>query len=218
MPLSWRGIRSAVRPEWIWRGLIFVVAVTVLVVIATRWNLWEGNKRWQSTDDAYLQADMTPIAAKIAGYVRDIPVQDFDQVRAGAVLAEIVDDDYRSAVAQFTAGVAAAMAQVQVLKAQRQLQEENVRAAKATVQATSATLEQNTRDVARQERLLRTGSSSTEASEKLQTTRTQLTAQHEQNRALASAAARQLDVLSAQERQAEAAVAAQKASLDTRAD
>ncbi len=213
MPLSWRGIRSAVRPEWIWRGLIFCVAVTVLVVTTTRWNLWEGNKKWQSTDDAYLQADFTPIAAKVAGYVRDVPVQDFDRVRAGDVLAEIVDDDYRAAVAQLNAGVASAAAQVQVLKAQRLLQEENVRAAKATVHATTATLEQNTRDVARQERLLKTGSSSTEASEKLQTTRAQLAAQLDQNRAQAGAAARQLSVLAAQERQAEAAVAAQQASL-----
>ncbi len=213
MALSWRGIRSRVRPEWIWRGLIFGVAVTVLVVITTRWNLWEGNEKWQSTDDAYLQADLTPIAAKVAGYVRDVPVQDFDRVHAGDVLAEIVDDDYLAAVAQLTAGVASAMAQVQVLKAQRQLQEENVRAANATVQATAATFEQNTRDVARQEQLLKTGSSSTEASEKLQTMRAQLAAQLDQHRAQASGAARQLNVLAAQERQAEAAVAAQEAIL-----
>lgn len=214
MTLSWSGIRSAVRPEWIWRGLIFCVAAAVLVVITTRWNLWQGNEKWQSTDDAYLQADLTPIAAKVAGYVRDVPVQDFDRVRAGDVLAEIVDDDYRAAVAQFSAGVSSAMAQVQVLKAQRQLQEENVHAANAAVHATAATFEQNTRDLARQEQLLKTGSSSTEASEKLLTTRAQLAAQLDQNRAQASAAARQLDVLAAQERQAEAAVAAQQASLD----
>jgi membrane fusion protein, multidrug efflux system len=202
------------RAEWIWRGLIFLIAVTVLVVIVSRWNIWEGNEKWQSTDDAYLQADLTPIAAKVAGYVRDIPVQDFDRVRAGAVLAEIVDDDYQAAVAQLTAGVASAMAQVQVLKAQQQLQQQNVRAAKATVAATVANFEQIARDVARQERLLETGSSSTEASEKLQTTRAQLAAQLDQSRAQAGAASRQLDVLAAQEHQAEAALVAQQASLE----
>jgi multidrug resistance efflux pump len=74
-----------------------------------------------STDDSYLQADMTPIAAKVAGYVRSMPVQDFERVRAGAVLAEIVDDDYQAAVTQLTASVASTIAQVQVLKAQRQI-------------------------------------------------------------------------------------------------
>ena len=202
------------RPERVWRVLIFGVAASVLVVVTSRWNEWEGNAQWQSTDDAYLQADVTPIAAKVAGYVRSMPVEDFERVRAGALLAEIVDDDYRAAVAQLTASVAAANAQVQVLKAQRQLQEENVHSARATVEATAANLAQNARDVARQERLLNSGSSSTEVSERLQTTRAQLAAQLEQNRAQTRAAARQLDVLAAQQAQAEATVAAQQASLD----
>jgi len=201
------------RRDFIWRALIFLVALAVLIVITTRWNRWEGNAQWQSTDDAYLQADLTPIATKVAGYVRALPVQDFERVRADQVLAEIVDDDYRAAVAQINAGIAAAAAQVEALKAQRPLQEANVRAAKATVEAIAANLQQNARDLARQERLLKTGSSSTEAGEKLQTTHAQLAAQSDQARAQHSAAARQLDVLAAQQAQAEAAVAAQQANL-----
>jgi membrane fusion protein, multidrug efflux system len=197
-----------------WRVLIFLAAVGVLVVITTRWNSWESNAAWQSTDDAYLQADLTPIAAKVAGYVRGLPVQDFERVRAGQVLAEIVDDDYRAAVAQIIAGIASAAAQVEALKAQRRLQEANVRAAGATVETIAVNIEQNVRDLTRQERLLKTGSSTTEASEKLQTMRAQLAAQIDQARAQQSAAARLLDVLAAQQAQAEAAVAAQTAGLE----
>ena len=61
--------------------------------------------------------------------------------------------------------------------------------------------------------LFKTGSSSTEAAEKLQTVKAQLAAQLEQSRAQANAASRQLTVLAAQQAQAEAALAAQKASL-----
>jgi membrane fusion protein (multidrug efflux system) len=74
-------------------------------------------------------------------------------------------------------------------------------------------LEQNTRDLARQHRLLQSGSSSTEAAEKLDTLRAQLTAQLAQNRAQAEAASRQLGVLAAQQAQADAAIAAQRANL-----
>jgi membrane fusion protein, multidrug efflux system len=200
-------------PDWFWRAGVFIFALAILVIVSTRWTRWEGNAEWQSTDDAYLQADLTPIAAKVAGYVRELPVQDFDRVRAGDVLAQIVDDDYRAAVAQLDASVASATAQVQALIAQRELQEANVLAARATIDATIASAEQNTRDVARQERLLKTGSSSTESAEKLQTVRAQLAAQLAQNRAQATAAARLLAVLAAQQAQAEAAVAAQLASL-----
>jgi membrane fusion protein (multidrug efflux system) len=212
----WRRFRSLIgsaTADLIWRVGIFIVALGVLILITTRWTRWEGNAEWQSTDDAYLQADLTPIAAKVAGYVRDLPVQDFDRVHAGDVLAQIVDDDYRATVAQLEASVASAAAQIQALKAQRELQEANVQAARATIDSTSANAEQNGRDVARQERLLKTGSSSTEAEEKLQTLRAQLAAQLAQNRAQAAAAVRQLAVLAAQQAQAEAAMAAQMASL-----
>src|ERR1700692_3341550 len=214
---AWRGFGWLIRPgasDLIWRAGIFILALAVLIVVATRWTLWEGNAEGQSTDDAYLQAALTPVAAKVAGYVRALPVQDFDRVHAGDVLAQIVDDDYRATVAQLEASVASAPAQVQALKAQRELQEANVQAARATIDATSANAEQNGRDIARQERLLNTGSSSTEAAEKLQTLRSQLAAQLAQNRAQAPAATRQLAVLAAQHAQAEASVAAHLASLD----
>src|SRR5882672_6036018 len=218
--LSWKGLRSLVPPatsDWIWRAGVFILALAILIIVSTRWTRWEGNAEWQSTDDAYLQADLTPIAAKVAGYVRALPVQDFDRVHAGDVLAQIVDDDYRATVAQLEASVASATAQVQALKAQRELQEANVLAARATIDATIANAEQNTRDVARQERLLKTGSSSTESAEKLQTVRAQLAAQLAQNRAQATAATRQLAVLAAQQAQAEASVAERAAPQAGRA-
>jgi membrane fusion protein (multidrug efflux system) len=143
-----------------------------------------------------------------------MPVQDFERVRAGQLLVQIDQRDYVAAVDQLTAGVNAAAATIEALKAQRSLQSANVEAAKATIAATSANVDQNERDLARQKRLLETGSSSTEATEKLQTTHAQLAAQMQQNRAQEVAASRQLEVLAAQQSQAEAALAAQKASLD----
>jgi len=201
-------------PDWVWRAVIFLLAVGALVLITTRWNRWESNSGTQTTDDAYLQADLTPVAAKVSGYVTSMPVQDFERVRAGQLLVQIDQRDYVAAVDQLTASVNAAAATIEALKAQRSLQSANVEAAKATIAATSANVDQNERDLARQKRLLETGSSSTEAAEKLQTTHAQLAAQLQQNRAQEVAASRQLEVLAAQQSQAEAALAAQKASLD----
>jgi membrane fusion protein (multidrug efflux system) len=201
-------------PDWLWRAIIFLFAVGVLVLITTRWNRWESNSRRQTTDDAYLQADLTPVAAKVSGYVTSMPVQDFERVHAGQLLVQIDQRDYGAVVDQLTAGVSAAAATIEALKAQRTLQAANVEAAKATIAATTANVDQNERDLARQKRLLETGSSSTEATEKLQTTRAQLAAQLQQNRAQEQAASRQLEVLAAQQSQAEAALAAQKANLE----
>jgi membrane fusion protein (multidrug efflux system) len=201
-------------PDWVWRAVIFLLAVGALVLITTRWNRWESNARTQTTDDAYTQADLTPVAAKVSGYVTSMPVQDFERVHAGQLIVQIDQRDYIAAVNQITASINAAAATIEALKAQRSLQSANVEAAKATIAATSANVDQNERDLARQKRLLETGSSSTEATEKLQTTRAQLAAQLQQNRAQELAASRQLEVLAAQQSQAEAALAAQQANLD----
>ena len=99
--IDWR-----VAPEVAWRTLVFLIALGILIVVATRWNRWQGGPGWQSTDDAYLQADLTPIAAKVPGYVRAVPVQDYARVRAGQLLAQVSDDDYRALVGQAQAGVA----------------------------------------------------------------------------------------------------------------
>jgi membrane fusion protein (multidrug efflux system) len=210
LKIDWHIAREA-----IWRALVFLVALTILIIVTSRWNRWQGAAGWQSTDDAYLQSDLTPISAKVPGYVRSVPVQDFDRVRAGQLVAEIVDDDYRASEAQAEANVAAAAAQIQTLKTQRDLQAANVDAARAVVASTAASLAQNGRDLARQRQLLATGSSSTEATEKLQTTRDQLAAQLAQNRAQVEAASRQIAVLTAQGAQAQAALQAQQANLAT---
>jgi len=206
--IDWRLVR-----EIIWRASIVIVAAGILLVVVTRWNYWQGNAEWQVTDDAYLQSDVTPIATKVAGYIRDLPMQDYEHVRAGQLLAQIVDDDYRAVVAQAEANIAAAVAQSKALLAQREFQAANVRAANAVVNATLAALDQNSRDLTRQRRLLETGSSSTEAAEKLETTHAQLAAQLAQNRAQALAAVRQLGVLAAQQVQIEAAIGGQRANL-----
>jgi membrane fusion protein (multidrug efflux system) len=206
---SWR-----VLPEAAWRSLVFIIAAALLITIVTRWNWWVGREGWQGTDDAYLTADVTPVIARVPGYVEAMPVQDYQKVRAGELIAQIQDIDYRATVDRDEANVATAVAQADVLQAQLTLQQANVEAARAVVASTSANLAQNGRDVARQQKLLSTGSSTEESREKLDTTRAQLQAQLAQNRAQADAAQRQLKVLAAQRDQALANIAAQKATLE----
>jgi membrane fusion protein, multidrug efflux system len=134
-------------------------------------------------------------------------------VHRGQVLAQLVDDDYRAAVAQADASILSATAQEQVLEAQRTLQLANIQAARAVVAATLASRAQNVRDLTRQERLLNTGSSSTEAREKLETLHAQLDAQLAQNQAQALAAERTLAVIDGQLKQNEAARATARAAL-----
>src|ERR1700728_3280896 len=133
--------------EFTWRILVFLVAIAIIAIVSTNWTRWEGGSGWQRTTDAYLQSDLTPISAKVAGYVRELPIQDYERVRKGQVLAQLVEDDYRAAVAQAEAGVATAIAQAEALRAHRELQLANVEAARAAVVSTIASFEQSDRDL-----------------------------------------------------------------------
>src|ERR1700683_3628160 len=199
--------------EFTWRILVFVVAIAIIVIVSTNWTQWEGGEGWQRTNDAYLQADLTPISAKVAGYIRELPIRDYERVRRGQVLARLVDDDYRADVAQAEANILSAAAQHDALQAQHELQLATIQDARAVVASTVRVRDQNRRDLTRQQRLLQTGSSSTEAREKLETTQAQLEAQLAQNRAQAEAAQRELAVLEAQVAQSESAIAGARAAL-----
>ena len=200
-------------PGIVWRLGAVLLAFAILVVVATGWSRWEGGASRQVTDDAYLQADVMPVSSKVAGYVREVPVQDYERVHAGQLLAQIDDQDYRAAVAQSTGSVAAARAQLQVLTAQRALQAANVDAARAVVDSTMAAFDQAGKDVARQHTLLDSGSGSVDSTEHAETRKAEAQAQLAQNRAQVDAASRQLQVLTAQLAQAQATLAAQEASL-----
>ena len=213
MKIGGREVSWAHVGEALWRIAVFAIALVILVMIITRWNAWQGGRGWHATDDAYLQSDVTPVSVKVAGYVRRVPVQDFERVKGGQLVAEIVDDDYRAAVALAAANLKAAEAQLGTLSAQEALQEANVAATTLRAAATSTNLAQNARDTDRQRQLQTIGSSTVEAAERLATTHEQLTDQLAQNRAQVDAAQRQIGVLKAQAAQAAAAVEAQKANL-----
>jgi len=209
-PRSWKFPKI---PGLVWRTLSFVLAALVLYFCFTHWNRWEGDARYQTTDDANLATDLTPLSAQVAGYVQSVPVQDYAHVRAGQLIVQINADTYRAMAAQAAAQAASAAAQIATVQAQRPLLQANQAAAQAVAAATSATLAQSARDVARQYRLLSTGSSSQEALERVQTAHAQLVAQLAQNRAEADAVGRQIDLLTSQQKQAEAALAAANAAL-----
>jgi membrane fusion protein, multidrug efflux system len=56
---------------------ILLLASVVVALFITRWDSWVGASVRQTTDDAYLRSDITPLSAKIEGYIRRVPVNDF---------------------------------------------------------------------------------------------------------------------------------------------
>ena len=190
--------------------VLFLIGV-LMIVLARDWDWWVGSAV-KSSNDAYLEADTTPLAAKSSGYVRSVPVQDFQTVKAGDLLVEIVDDDYRAQVDQSDANVQAAQAAIDNIEQQKVLQHAVIHQAEATIEASAADLTRYQLESVRQQKLLKTQLAGTDQlveqavdNEKhAQATLALNQAQLDQQR-------QQLNVLETQERQAEAALKSQQA-------
>jgi membrane fusion protein (multidrug efflux system) len=119
--------------------------LTGAALVALAGAVWYGYDYWTvgqylvSTDDAYVKADNTTISPKVSGYLSDVLVGDNERVKAGQVLARIDDRDFKVALDQARADVAAAQAAIASKQAQLEVQQTVINAAKATVGVDEAT-------------------------------------------------------------------------------
>ncbi|MDR3617426.1 MAG: HlyD family secretion protein [Candidatus Obscuribacterales bacterium] len=84
--------------SWVPRDLIPIIALaaTIFLVIlfANDWKFWDGIGPFETTNDAYVRADVTPLSTKVSGTVSKVLIQDFEQVKRGQVLVELRNDDF----------------------------------------------------------------------------------------------------------------------------
>jgi membrane fusion protein, multidrug efflux system len=83
----------------LFRLVVIIAAGGLAVLFATQWDRWIGDFTRQTTDDAYVRGDVTPLSAQVDGYVRKVAVDDFQRVKAGDLLVQIDDQIYAARVA-----------------------------------------------------------------------------------------------------------------------
>ena len=133
---------------------ILAIAAAVAILFASRWDAWVGAHVAQTTDDAYVKGDLTPLSAKIEGYLTKVPINDFQRVKAGELLVQIEDDDYKARVDQAEADVAAAEATIENLKSRKAEQRAQIAAAQSAITATQADVERTRLEEVRQQNLV----------------------------------------------------------------
>jgi len=134
-------VPSHSKPAWQQYGtplIVLLLALAVIVTITRNWNGWEGGRIEQVTNDAYVRGDLTPLSTKVAGLVREVKVNDYQQVRKGDLLVQLDDDDYKAQLAQAAAGVEAAKAALENNRRQRQLQDSKIERALAGIDQANA--------------------------------------------------------------------------------
>lgn len=209
-PVAGSGLRRLVLP-----AVAILLAGGLLLFTNARWDRWAGGRDWQATDDAYVEADISTLSARVGGNVLAVRVDDYAQVRAGQVLVEIDPADYRVAVAAAEAAVASAEATLANLANQEALQTALVAQANAQLLSARAVALEMSQENARQQSLLQGGVAGTV--QKVQQATANLataSASVAQAEAAVTAQQSQLAVLKGQEGVLSAGVAAARATLE----
>ena len=189
------------------RRLLLTGAAVAVLAGATwyGWDYWTTGRFLVSTDDAYVKADNTTVAPKVSGYLHEVLVGDNERVRGGQVLARIDDRDFKVALDQAKADVAAAEAAIASKQAQLDVQQTVINAAKATLDVDTANATFATQENKRYTDLAATGYGSVQNAQSAQSRNAGALAAIERDKANLASALKQVELLKAEIAQSVAA-------------
>ena len=188
------------------RKLAIIAVVLAIVAAGAGWfgyRWWTVGRFMVTTDDAYVRADNTTLAAKVSGYVANILVADNSYVHAGDVIAVLDDGDYRLAAESARQKVVTQQATVDRIGRQVVAQEANVEQARAQLASAQAGATRMGLELSRQQALAAKEFASRQALEQAIANRDQSGAAVNSGQAAIDAAQANVDVLKAQQREAE---------------
>ncbi|MDP9629084.1 UNVERIFIED_ORG: membrane fusion protein (multidrug efflux system) [Ensifer adhaerens] len=192
-------------------GRSLLIGATALALIAAGGyfghDYWTVGRFHVSTDDAYVKADSSTIAPKVSGHIIEVLVSDNQTVIAGQPLARIDDRDFRSALDQAKADVAAAEATLSAKEAALDIQQSTIAAARATVDVDKANETFAQQNDKRYSNLATTGYGPVRTAEQAASQIGVARAAVARDNAILDAAIKQVDLLNAEVAQAKAALA-----------
>ena len=181
------------------------------------WYWWTEARFVETTDDAYVRADQSPVAAKVDGYVKRIAAAENVQVKAGDPLVEIDATDYAARAAQADAAVAARWAARTTFDDQIALQKRVVRQSEAQIPIAQAELTRAQEDRDRYAKLARENAASRQKYDYAIADFKKASAELDAARAAVATERQRLAVLDAQAREADEAVLVAEAAARTAA-
>lgn len=203
-------VKGRIARLWPW-ALASLVILSFAGIVA--WRIFAPHPDvW--TDNAYVRVHYAVIAPRVSGQVVAVRVQNDDVVRAGQVLVELDDRDFRAAVNGAEATLGRDRALVENAAAAVERQEPVIEQAKAQVKTAEAQLTFAEADSKRYDYLATTGAGPVKIQQQAESLLHQGRAALDGAKAALEAAQAQLRVLRTQEASAGASVRASKAQLE----
>jgi membrane fusion protein, multidrug efflux system len=174
-------------------GLSLALGVTAAAYFG--YDYFTTGRYLESTDDAYVKADSTIVSPKVSGYIAEVLVGDNQPVKSGQLLARIDDRDFKTALDQAHADVAASEAAVRNLDAQITLQQPVIEQESADIAAAEANLQFAQEEQARYDGLMKSGSGTIQRAQQTDAALREKVAQLQHGKSGLLAARRRVDVL-----------------------
>jgi membrane fusion protein (multidrug efflux system) len=187
-------------------------------VIAAGWygySWWTIGRFFESTDDAYVGGNITPISPQVPGFVAEILVKDNQPVQAGQLLIRLDGRTYQAAFDRALAMVKQQEATLGNLRAKYTLQQSAIMQAEADLQGKMAQAVYAREDAERYKNLAITEAGSRQNAQKTLAANLSAQAATAAARAGLDAAKQQLAVLDAEIAQTQAMIEAAKADVET---
>lgn len=132
-------------------SLILLVFLAVAGGFGFYW--WQIGRFIETTDNAYIRSDITPISSKISGYVEEVLVADNQIVAAGDPLVRIENLEFRVRMKRGRSGLVERQAALLVEIEKRKQQRSKIDLAKALLTVAEVELQRETEEFSRFERL-----------------------------------------------------------------
>jgi membrane fusion protein (multidrug efflux system) len=190
-----------------------LVAFGFIALATLRWDGWVGSAVIQTTNDAYIRAELTRLSSRVAGEVLVVAVKDFQRVKAGDLLIQIDPADYQAQVALAEAGVAGAQAALDNLANQVELQYATIAQAEAQQVSAQAHEVEARQEQERQQSLTQTEAGTRQKLEQATAGYARAQADVRASRAVIAAQRHQIEVLSGAKKQRAADLEGSKATL-----
>ncbi len=186
------------------RKLVFAAVLLAALAGAGYYGAgwWQVGRFMVSTDDAYVGADTSILAAKVAGHVVALDVETNQSVKAGDVIARIDDGDYQLALKAAEDKIATQQATIDRYGQQMAAARAEIDQAQAELTSENAELERAGRELARQTELMKDQFSSRATLEKAQADRDKAQAAVDAGKANVASAQANVAVLDAQRTEA----------------
>jgi membrane fusion protein, multidrug efflux system len=189
--ISLRPSRQAIKRA----ALALALSLGIAAAVGFGYGYLTTGRYLETTDDAYIKADSTIISPKVSGYIAEVLVGDNEPVKAGQLLARIDDRDFKTALDQARADLAASGAAVRNLDAQIELQQPVIQQQAAEVDAAEANLKFAQEERARYDDLMKSGSGTVQRAQQTDAALREKTAQLQQGKSGLDAAKRKVEVL-----------------------